>query len=48
MDIASKKGMRLFEGVYVMSGGPQYESPAEVRQRFTQKNSMKDVSNFKH
>lgn len=30
MDIASKKGMRLFEGVYVMSGGPQYESPAEV------------------
>ncbi|KAJ1346169.1 hypothetical protein KIN20_000889 [Parelaphostrongylus tenuis] len=29
-DVAKKKNMRLFEGVYVMSGGPQYETPAEV------------------
>uniref|UniRef100_A0A1I7WN27 Purine nucleoside phosphorylase n=1 Tax=Heterorhabditis bacteriophora TaxID=37862 RepID=A0A1I7WN27_HETBA len=29
-EIASKQNIRLFEGVYVMSGGPQYESPAEV------------------
>ncbi|KAE9418883.1 hypothetical protein Angca_003398 [Angiostrongylus cantonensis] len=29
-DVAKKNNMRLFEGVYVMSGGPQYETPAEV------------------
>ncbi|CAI5449832.1 unnamed protein product [Caenorhabditis angaria] len=29
--IAQRNNMRLFEGVYVMSGGPQYESPAEVQ-----------------
>ncbi|CAD6197903.1 unnamed protein product [Caenorhabditis auriculariae] len=28
--VANAKKMRLFEGVFVMSGGPQYESPAEV------------------
>ncbi|PAV73453.1 hypothetical protein WR25_03118 [Diploscapter pachys] len=30
-DIANRMSMRLMEGVYVMSGGPQYETPAEVR-----------------
>ncbi|WKY05767.1 hypothetical protein Q1695_006178 [Nippostrongylus brasiliensis] len=30
MEVAKKQGIRLFEGIYVMSGGPQYESPAEV------------------
>lgn len=27
-DIANRMSMRLMEGVYVMSGGPQYETPA--------------------
>ncbi|KAK5985100.1 Purine nucleoside phosphorylase I inosine and guanosine-specific [Trichostrongylus colubriformis] len=30
MDIARRQGMQLYEGIYVMCGGPQYESPAEV------------------
>ncbi|CAJ0602657.1 unnamed protein product [Cylicocyclus nassatus] len=29
-EIAKEREMRLFEGVYVMTGGPLYESPAEV------------------
>ncbi|KAK6015911.1 purine nucleoside phosphorylase I, inosine and guanosine-specific [Ostertagia ostertagi] len=29
-DIARRQGILLHEGVYCMSGGPQYESPAEV------------------
>jgi len=28
--IAAQQNIRLHEGIYVMSGGPQYESPAEV------------------
>ncbi len=28
--MAAKQNIRLHEGIYVMSGGPQYESPAEV------------------
>ncbi|VDL85823.1 unnamed protein product [Nippostrongylus brasiliensis] len=30
MEVAKKEGMRLFEGIYVMTGGPHYETPAEV------------------
>lgn len=30
MDVATDQGIRVFEGIYVMCGGPQYESPAEV------------------
>ncbi|KAF8376628.1 hypothetical protein PRIPAC_83057 [Pristionchus pacificus] len=29
--VADKQGVPYTEGIYVMSGGPQYESPAEVR-----------------
>ncbi|KHJ89139.1 phosphorylase family 2 [Oesophagostomum dentatum] len=32
-DVATKMNMRLFEGVYVMNGGPLYESPAELSQK---------------
>lgn len=28
--VADKQGVPYTEGIYVMSGGPQYESPAEV------------------
>lgn len=31
LEIANKEGFQMHEGVYVMSGGPQYETPAEVR-----------------
>ncbi|KAI1701899.1 phosphorylase superfamily domain-containing protein [Ditylenchus destructor] len=30
LKIADIEGFRIHEGIYVMSGGPQYESPAEV------------------
>ncbi|KJH49200.1 purine nucleoside phosphorylase I, inosine and guanosine-specific [Dictyocaulus viviparus] len=30
METAKQNNIRLFEGVYVMTGGPQYETPAEV------------------
>ncbi|VDD91568.1 unnamed protein product [Enterobius vermicularis] len=30
LEIGQKIGVRVHEGIYVMSGGPQYESPAEV------------------
>ncbi|CAJ0937329.1 unnamed protein product, partial [Mesorhabditis belari] len=30
LDVATNQGIRVFEGIYVMCGGPQYESPAEV------------------
>lgn len=30
LNIAKEEGMRIHEGIYVMSGGPQYETPAEV------------------
>ncbi|UMM31438.1 hypothetical protein L5515_012913 [Caenorhabditis briggsae] len=30
IDVGRRNNMTLYEGVYVMSGGPQYESPAEV------------------
>uniref|UniRef100_A0A1I8ASU4 Purine nucleoside phosphorylase n=1 Tax=Steinernema glaseri TaxID=37863 RepID=A0A1I8ASU4_9BILA len=31
LKIAEKQNIRVHEGIYVMSGGPQYESPAEVK-----------------
>uniref|UniRef100_A0A915EP07 purine-nucleoside phosphorylase n=1 Tax=Ditylenchus dipsaci TaxID=166011 RepID=A0A915EP07_9BILA len=31
LKIAEEENFRMHEGVYVMSGGPQYESPSEVR-----------------
>ncbi|KAI6176301.1 Purine nucleoside phosphorylase [Aphelenchoides bicaudatus] len=31
LGIAKQLGIRLHEGVYVMSGGPQFETPAEVK-----------------
>uniref|UniRef100_A0A0K0DRK8 purine-nucleoside phosphorylase n=1 Tax=Angiostrongylus cantonensis TaxID=6313 RepID=A0A0K0DRK8_ANGCA len=45
-DVAKKNNMRLFEGVYVMSGGPQYETPAEVVHPLWQFNGVK-LSLFK-
>ncbi|KAI1710623.1 phosphorylase superfamily domain-containing protein [Ditylenchus destructor] len=30
LKVADIEGFRIHEGIYVMSGGPQYESPAEV------------------
>ncbi|VDM49370.1 unnamed protein product [Toxocara canis] len=31
LEIAKQQGIRIFEGIYCMTAGPQYESPAEVR-----------------
>ncbi|VBB34078.1 unnamed protein product, partial [Acanthocheilonema viteae] len=31
MEIAKRQKIRIYEGVYAMSGGPQFESPAEIR-----------------
>lgn len=31
MEIAKEQGINVFEGVYCMTAGPQYETPAEVR-----------------
>lgn len=31
MDVAKRQKIRIHEGVYAMNGGPQFESPAEIR-----------------
>ncbi|VDK65459.1 unnamed protein product [Onchocerca ochengi] len=31
MEVAKRQKIRIHEGVYAMNGGPQYESPAEIR-----------------
>lgn len=31
MEVAKRQKMEIHEGVYAMNGGPQFESPAEIR-----------------
>lgn len=31
MEVAKRQKIRIHEGVYAMNGGPQFESPAEIR-----------------